>query len=149
MNSRLNDRVRALRSFMSALQVIKAEIIFRSAPLPDILKEISAKQSGAAGIFFGKTYLSMQKGKDFWSSCQKWTPDLYSFGLTDSDIKLISDALYALGRYDSHSQAESINNSLIALDAANKEAKELCAQKGRLYRAMGVTAGIAIALIIV
>lgn len=144
--------MQALGSFMTALQVIKAEVVFRALPVPDILDTLRRECRGPAAPFFGRVLEDMEAGREdgqFWPCAQPWLETLTRQGLSAQDVRHISSALYALGRYDGAAQAEAIDGALRALEGELAAANSELGQKGRIYRAMGVTVGIMLALIVV
>ena len=88
-------------------------------------------------------------GHSFWECAQLCLKGLAALGLSEADVRALTAALHALGRYDSAAQAEAIDRAVHTLNRAREEAEGELNQKGRVYRAMGVTVGIMLALIAV
>lgn len=150
MNKGLRDRAAALKSFMSAFEIIKAEIIFRALPLGQIMTILDKEALGSASHFFSSVGAEMEASQlSFSGACSLWVDSLKLYGLGKNDVGCISGALYSLGKYDAATQAEAIDKAVTALDYELGIARNELAQKGKLYRAMGVTIGIMIALIAV
>jgi len=150
MNKSLQGRVKALASFIAALQIIKAEVVFRALPLPRLLDGLARDGEGAAAHFFGGIGARMgERGDSFWACAQPALKNLKATGLLGSDVRALSVALHVLGRYDSGTQAEALDCGIAALSRALEEARAELGQKGRVYRAMGVTVGIMLALMVV
>lgn len=150
MNRSLRERTVALQSFIVALQIIKAEIVFRALPLGDILQIIGQACRGPAADFFQAVQAEMgDGGQSFWDAARAWLSSLKVNGLSESDLRHISSALHAMGRYDGAAQSEAIAHAVRALEQELESANRELSQKGRLYRAMGATVGIMIALVIV
>ena len=148
MNRKLSERARSIKSFISALEIIKAEIVFRALTLPDIMEIICRECRGASGNYFLRVKKTMDEEKrSFWVSAGQWMPSLKAYGLTEADTRHISSALYCLGRYDSAAQAETISTSIAGLNRELEEAARDMREKGKIYRAMGMTVGIMLALI--
>ncbi|MBQ9535581.1 MAG: stage III sporulation protein AB [Clostridia bacterium] len=149
MNRAIKKRISSLRSFISALQIIKAEIVFRSAPVPQLL-ETTDEIGGAAAEFFKRIGERMQtRSGSFWQAAQHEAHFLMESGLNASDSKNIFHALYSVGRYDAAMQADIINAALRHLESELKRVEAEAAQKGRVYSAMGITAGIVLALAVI
>lgn len=150
INKGLKDRISAIKSFVTAFQIVKSEIIFRALPLGDIMRTIEAQCKGAAAEYFVNVHQEMGGGRrGFWPACGLWLHTLRLHGLTEGDIGIISGALQALGRYDGATQAEMITKACTALEQELEIARQELGQKGRLFRAMGVTVGIMIALVVI
>lgn len=148
MSSALRERMAALKSFIIALQILKAEIVFRALPIPQILQRIQQECTGAASSFFAAAEQAMQQNKtDFHSAAESQLESLRRYSLTKSDIRQIADALQALGRYDAGAQAQTLTAAEVSLQQELDDVRGEAAQKGKLYQAVGLTAGIMLALV--
>ena len=147
INSQLKTRVAALKSFLGATQLLQAEIVFRRSPLPDILPLIIRECPGAAASFY-RTVLHMmtEKGCSFSLACDRASSELRHFSLKRDEIEWICSVSHIAGRYDAATQADRLSGILSRLELALRQAQDEAGQKGKLYRAVGVTAGIMIAL---
>ena len=148
MNNRLKGRVAALKSFLGAIQLLQAEIVFRRSALPDILPMIIRECSGAASAFFRQVQQCMLRdGESFLSAFELLVPELRHFDLKWSEIEWIASVGHIAGRYDAATQADRLSGLIAQLEHALQQAQEEYGQKGKLYRALGVTAGVMIALV--
>jgi len=115
-----------------------------------LLETLERDCGGPASAFFGGIGAQMEKtGHSFWECAQPCLKGLAALGLSEADVRALTAALHALGRYDSAAQAEAIDRAVHTLNRAREEAEGELNQKGRVYRAMGVTVGIMLALIAV
>lgn len=150
MHKTLKARISALKSFISAFQIIKAEIVFRAAPMPRLLETAESEISGAAAEFFGRISARMGgKGCSFWQAAEHEAVFLQESGLNAADCRSITQAMYSLGRYDAAMQADVINSVIRHLESELKRVEAETAQKGKVYSAMGITAGIILALAVI
>ena len=148
MHRSLNARVSSLKGMISALQIVKAEIVFRRTSIPDIIQLITSQTDGGVRDWFLDLDNAMDQGVSFPSAYQKLLPSLSSLTLTASDIELLSQGFRILGKYDASSQAEVLSGVLARLDEELVQASTDASQKGKLYRALSLSAGIMLALIV-
>ncbi len=148
MNNRLKTRVAALKSFIGAIQLLQAEIVFRKAALPDILPLIVRECAGAASAFFRQIEQCMSRdGKSFLTAVDILSPELRHFDMKWSEIEWIRSVGHIAGRYDAPAQADRLSGVVAQLEQSLRQAQDEYGQKGKLYRALGLTAGIMIALV--
>lgn len=148
MNNRLKGRVAALKSFVGAVQLLQAEIVFRQSAIPDILPMVIRECSGAAASFFRQVQQCMVRdGESFLSAVDLLAPELRHFDLKWSEIEWIVAVGRTAGRYDAATQADRLSGLITRLEQSLEQAQEEYGQKGKLYRALGITAGVMIALV--
>ena len=148
MNSRLKARVSALKSFLGAIQLFQAEIVFRRTPLPDILPLVERECPGAASAFFRQVHARMaEMGIGFSAAMSQLLPQLRFFELRQDELDWISSVGHIAGRYDAPMQSDRLSVVITRLERSLQQAQEEYGQKGKLYRALGVTVGIMIALV--
>ena len=146
INRRLSDRVYVLQEWLLILQEIKAEILFRAAPIPMIFRKFADKQNNFTSPYF---YSICEKLQIFGlqSATALSVHELNKLPLTESDLRELQHAFDAIGRYDAPTQAEAITRTISALENQLSDAKIEHNQKGKLYQAIGVSCGIALALV--
>lgn len=148
MNNRLKGRVAALKSFLGAVQLLQAEIVFRQSALPDILPMMIRECRGAASDFFRQVLrLMVEKNESFMSAVAFLVPELRHFDLKWDEIEWLASVGQIAGRYDAATQADRLSGVIARLEQSLDQAQEEYGQKGRLYRALGLTAGVMIALV--
>ena len=148
MSNALRERMAALKSFIAALQILKAEIVFRALPIPQILHRIEEECSGPAAGFFSVTAQVMQKeNTGFHPAAERQLESLKRCNLKKGDIRHIAEALHALGRYDAGAQAQALTAAEVSLQQELDDVRKEAAQKGKLYQAVGLTTGIMLALV--
>ena len=142
----MRARAEALKNHISALQLIKAEILFKSAPMESIIalleKECSAKTAG----FYRDTYRRARVGATFSQAAIEYYPLLKAQMLNKGDIEAIKSVCSVLGRYDASTQSETITAAISCLQGRLEEASAESLSKGRLYKTLGAAAGIVLAL---
>ena len=133
---------------MGALQLLRSEIAFRQTAIPDILPLIVRECQGAASTFFRQIDELMRKdGMGFCPAVDRLAPELRHFELKWDEIDWIASVGQVAGRYDAATQADRLAVIATRLEHSLSQAQEEYGQKGRLYRALGITAGIMIELV--
>lgn len=149
LNRDMRERRRALKSHIEALYLIKSELIFKNTPLKAIISLLDEKCGGRACDFYRVTYDYAERGLTFSKAAEKNYSMLKKDGLTKEDIEIIRTVCGVLGRYDAAAQVEMINKALERLNEALSALNTELAAKGKLYRAIGATTGIVLALIVI
>ena len=151
MNNRLKGRfVAALKSFLGAIQLLQAEgsciPSFGAARYP--AHDYPRMQRRGILLFSARcSSVCCGTAKAFCppSSCSY--PSCGRFDLKWSEIEWIASVGHIAGRYDAATQADRLSGLIAQLEQALQQAQEEYGQKGKLYRALGVTAGVMIALV--
>ncbi len=149
INGVLGRRVQTLRGFICAFQIVKAEVVFRFASTSEILQDICEQCGGGAGYFFKSAQKLMSKERiPLWSAADRLIPMLSQYGISETQREQIARALSAMGRYDAHQQAQALDIVIAQLEDELISARKEHGEKGKLYRAVGLSAGIMLALVI-
>lgn len=148
INRKLCDRIRILQEWISALQEIKAEIVFRSTPITVILECLSRKEDNFTALYFKAVSENLQV-LCIQSAAEQAMVELKKMPLTEADLHELQHVFDVIGRYDAMTQSEALTRSITALEYQLADAKLQQGQKGKLYQAVGLSCGIALALIAV
>ncbi len=127
--------------------MIKTEILFRRTPLPVLVDALERACGGRTAAFYRATLQSAGEGLTLSTAAARHRGRLRRDGLSREDADVVLEVCAVLGRYDGATQAEAINRAVARLEDAAVQAREDAEAKGKLYRALGVTAGIVLALI--
>ena len=146
INRRLCDRIKILQELLSILQEIKAEIVFRAAPIPAILRNFADKPSNFTAQYFKSICENLQMF-GLQSAAELSLHELRKLPLTETDLHELQKVFRSIGRYDTPTQVEAISRTISSLEYQLTDARLQQSQKGRLYQAVGVSCGIALALI--
>lgn len=145
---KLCDRVRILQELISFLQELKAEIVFRAAPIMDILTKFAGKERYFTANYFKRVCGNLEVF-GLQSAAEYALDELKKLPLTEGDLQEIYRIFNAIGRYDVLTQAEALTRSLAMMEYQLADAKEQLEQKGKIYRAVGFSCGLAFALIMI
>lgn len=148
INRKLCDRIRVLQEWISVLQEIKAEIVFRATPITEIFEQFAGKQNHFTSHYF---HVICENLRVFGiqTAAEQAIVELKRLSLTEDDIYELQRVFNAIGRYDAVTQAEALTRSISALELQLTDAKFQQSQKGRLYQAVGLSCGVALALLAV
>lgn len=136
----------ALRSFISAFEIMKSEIVFRNREIDEVLSLICEYCGGTAESFFRQI---RENGKSLDKAYIDAEYILKKDGLKSEDISEIESLMLVLGRYDSATQAEHIDRALKRLEGLKEHAANEQEKNGKLYGALGLCAGIMLAVILI
>lgn len=145
----MNKRKGSIKAHIEALRIIKSEILFKGSDLRSIMTLLKNRCGGAAADFYALSFENASKGLTYSKAAEKNFSLLKKEGLTGEDIEIIKSFCNVLGRYDACSQSEMISRAIDGLEENLSELKGEMASKGKLYRAIGATAGIVLALVVI
>lgn len=146
----LSEHVKALNAVISALEVMRAEILFRLTPLPEIMSQLSRNSDDPISCFFESCAekLKTETSKPFtaiWNEALSEHPEL---PFSQEERTVLADLGTVLGRYDPEQQAKAIGLAESRLDRFLKKAEAVRATQGRMYGALGVIIGICIVIVL-
>ncbi len=146
----LDGRVRDLRGLLAGLECVQRELTWKLAPLPDALGLAARQGSGSAGEFFslcaqGARHL---RGRTF---AQVWqqAAEACQLRLEQLDGQLLDGLGTVLGQYDGDSQRLVLEHTREQLEMQLTEAVEQRRRLGRVYGALGVTAGAVLMILFI
>ena len=144
---RLTLRIEALNEWISALEIMRAEITMKRTPLGEIITLLEARQGLLAPVF---TLIREESQKNFFTAAWKHALALScELGLTEEDAAHLRSLGATLGRYDAEEQDTAIRYCKTRLEHALGMAISDRESKGRAYRGMGVALGVIFVLVII
>lgn len=138
----LRRRVRGLRAVLGALELLERELSFRLTPLPDLLACLARQAAPPASGFFaacreGLEGLGEQPMAQIWADALARCP----MDLSQEDSQILLELGGVLGRYDGPGQQEALAEIRARLLHQAEQAEEESRRMGRVYGALGLTAG--------
>lgn len=146
INRKLCERIRVLQEWIAALHEMKAEIVFRALPIPSILLRFAEQQNHFTAPYFSLVCKNLEP-YGLQTAAKMAAPELRRLPLIETDLHELDHVFDAVGKYDGETQAEALNHAIAQLELQLEDARQQQAQKGRLYRAVGFSCGVALALI--
>ena len=148
--NRLDSRVRDLRELSAGLEILQRELGWRLSPLPKALEAAAVGTHERAAEFFaccarGSRQLAGAPFRAVWSSGLEQCP----LRLNREDRALLEQLGPVLGRYDGDSQRQAVENVLTGLNRQQAQAEDDRRRLGRVYRVLGLTAGMFLALMLI
>lgn len=148
MKSReLSGREKSLKNLRTALNILESEIVFSSHYLKEALKRIS-DLCGCGGLF---SDISDQMQK--FSVMEAWNISLKKsqkkLFLKDSDIEILNILASQIGMSDREQQVKHITHVKLLLEKAEEDARHEYQTLAKLYRSMGIFAGLFIIILLI
>ena len=145
----LARRVRTLRAMLGALELMEREISFRLTPMDRLLDRLARGTPPPAGTFFaccrdGLERLGERTLAEIWREALEQTP----LGLGAGELATLAELGELLGRYDAEGQREALSNARLRLEQDLRLAEEEREKKGRVCRALGLTAGAFLVIVL-
>ncbi len=147
--ARLEGRVRDLGELAAGLDALQRELGWRLAPLPQALETAAGTCRGPAARFFA--WCAQGAGREDGRSFQQvWKDGLSAvpLRLAAGDKALLERLGPVLGRYDGDSQRRALEDAAAGLRGLQREAADDRQRLGRVYGALGVTAGLFLAILL-
>ncbi len=137
----LKNRVRALEETARGLALLERELGLGSPPLPRLLEGAARRSEGpAAELFAGCAQgLSRLDQEDFSHLWRRQTACLA--GLSGEGKEILAPLGEVLGRYDCRDQREGVAAVRGQLEELAARAREDSRRQGRVYRALGLSGG--------
>ena len=147
---RMEARARDLRGLVAGLEVMERELGWRLAPLPELLNGAADGVNGAPRRFF---LLCAQEtgrlgGRPF-QEVWRWSQGSSGLRLTGADRLPLEQLGTVLGRYDAQAQRRALREAAARLEGQRVQAQARREQLGRVYGALGVTAGALLAILLI
>lgn len=146
---RLGERVETLRGFLAALQFMADELECRLTPMPELLARLRQEGAEAVRPFFAACERKMNRLGDvhfseIWSSALTYCR--LPLEAEDQETLLVLGRL--LGRYELEAQLRGLGAATRELTRALERAEADRLRLGRLYRTLGLGAGVMLVLIL-
>ena len=146
----LERRVRDLDLLGAGLTVMRREIDLRLTPLPELLTLAAKETKEEVSDFFrlcsvGAKHLN---GRAF---RQIWRQGLESVRLRiePEDLAVVEQLGGVLGRYDGANQRQALDEALARLNEQRKLAADQRNRLGKVYGALGLTAGVFLVILLI
>ena len=146
-SQKYQKRVDELKDFKTALNMLKTKIRFTYAPLKEVFIDISKSlQSKTANIFSNVcTYMENNDVTQSWNKAINETET----SITKEDKEILSKFGKLLGKTDLEGQLNEIELSLNFLETQIEKAEVEKNKNAKLYKSLGVIAGIGIIIILI
>jgi stage III sporulation protein AB len=146
------DRVKQLRDLQYALNMLESEILYTATPLVVALSSVAEKSSEAVKhLFLNMADLLREKkiGSVHEAFNEAYKISKSELFLEDEEVNIIASFMQSLGSSDIEGQKKNFNITIKKLEGFEKKAEELRVKNEKLYRYLGVCAGVLIVIILV
>lgn len=147
--AQLERRVKALRAILGALESLERELSFRLTPMPELLEALARRSQPPVNAFFarclkGLDTLGENTLSDLWNEALEAEP----MDLGAEDRQVLRELGGILGRYDGEGQREALSLARAQLGQCLTTAAEERTRLGRVYGALGLTAGALLVILL-
>lgn len=145
---RLKNREYILRDMVTFLSLVENEIKYMMSILPNAYESSRQKLLTSLKTAIGQIVVDMLASDSEVGTDQSIVRNISSLdGLTDYDKNVFISTLKNLGRSDLDGQINIIENGINIIENQIKEANDIKIKNSKLYKTVGVIAGIMIVII--
>ena len=147
ISKKFSTRVNELKEFQQALHIFEEKIKFTYEPIPEVFNEIATKSCSKVAKVFEESAENMK----IMSAGVAWEEalDNSNLNLTKDDINTLKGLGKMLGITDLEGQVSEIKLTEKFIDTKIKEAEYERNKNEKLFKTLGVTAGLTLAIILV
>ena len=140
--ARLASRTRALRALTGALEQMERELAFSLTPIPRLFCLLAADMPPPVGDFFTRCLAGLEElGEKPLAQIWREALEEQPMGLEGQTLDALEQLGQVLGRYDGEGQREAVALTRAELSRALEGAEADRDSRGRMYAALGLTAG--------
>jgi len=147
----LSRRCEDLRQLLVGMEILRSELSCCGTPLPKVFALMSAGTRGHSALLFSQTAKQMDKYR--WMSPQECMKKVLADQSVEIKMPQTGDILLqlcgALGGYDLEHQLRGTELAVIRLKALLRDAEQDRKGKARMYRTLGLCAGLVLAILLV
>lgn len=145
----LKARKKTLAGFISALTVMQSEICDLLTPMPELLERMTKQTDPPVCLFFIKCLDYMKKQVVFSKAWERAARETSELKLNAEEVFALCELGMLLGRYDVEQQRTAIARALLRFEEYHRRSEEDLKGKGKVCAAMGVSAGLMLAIIMI
>jgi stage III sporulation protein AB len=145
---RLRKRARLLAALAEALAIMRAEIAFALAPLPDVIDGLARIGPVMLRGIFSKMRGAWKTHTPFQQVWDVLIHEALSAGLGEDDTRPLSALGMSLGRFDAGTQTLSLDAAIACLGERRTQAEHTAREKSKVYGALGAAAGLAVVILL-
>ncbi len=146
ISRKYTDREKELKEFKKALNMFKTIIKFTYEAIPEIFSQISKNIDSNIGHVFKVASNNMREYsvEEAW----KMALDIRVLNINSEDLNILKDFSKLLGKTDMQGQISQIELTNVFLDEQIQKATREKMKNEKLYRTLGMIAGLAIVIIL-
>lgn len=147
---RLSNRPKEIRQLKSALHILEAEIVYSQAPLALAFDKIANQLAEPVSELFYSVAIELQTASDL---TQTWNNQVDQFlkrsSLGPDEEEVLKQFGKTLGQHDITQQKKYIKLALTHLDRVLTEAQENNLRYGKMFKNLGILAGLFLVLLLI
>ena len=147
VSKRYSNRVKELQEMKSALLMFEAKIKFTYEPIPEIFKEISNKFSEHIEELFENSVTKMKNESASVAWCESIEESNNNMNKEDKEV--LKGLSKLLGKTDIEGQLNEIKLVNNFLDTQIKTAEDEKNKNEKMYRTLGIVAGMTITILLI
>ena len=143
------NRLEQLAGWEQAITLLKAEIGFALCPLAEACGAIARRLNGVVSVFWeaaGNELASLDHAEAAYAWEAALTRCLPDMALLPADVEAVADFGRTLGYLDTQAQLAACDLLLDYLARARREGLERQQKNGKLYKSLGLLAGLLLAV---
>lgn len=147
----MRKRIRLLQELRRMAIILTSEITYANAALEEAFAELAKRLADPAGAFFGHVRQRMQEGEHgvLGEIFKKQSlRDFKGSGLKKTDLESLWTLGGQLGYLDTEMQKKTLAYYLEQVNAACMQAQEEYKEKEKLFRCLGISAGIFLVILL-
>lgn len=146
ISRKYTDREKELKEFKKALNMFKTKIKFTYEPIQEIFNQISKNMDSNVGHVFKVASNNMRD----YSVDEAWKMalDIRVLNINSEDLNILKDFSKLLGKTDVQGQISQIELTNVFLDEQIEKATKERMKNEKLYRTLGMIAGLAIVIVL-
>ena len=159
---KLSIRVHQLSAFQSALETLKFNILFLNLPLAEALYKVakslpaSGKPQGCVGRIFKAMSREISRSDSLNGTVSvqnAWelsvAKERKTLNLNEEEIQTLAEFVSRLGSGDRDDQTGNIEITTAKLSTFENDAREYCKKNAKLYRGLGLLAGLLLVVLLI
>lgn len=152
LSNRYSNRVKELQKIITSLELFETRINYTYETIPDCFNSIAKYIGGNIGNIFKRTAFYLERQNDVSTGdCFKNVieEERVLLNLNNTDIEILKGLSVSLGQIDLDSQIKNIRLIIHTLNAQLEQAMEEKNKNFKLYRNIGVLAGMVIMIVLI
>lgn len=146
----LRAHVRELEQFIGSFELMERELKGRLTPLPELLRlAANTMKTSVKEFYLLCSALCAKKQDRSFSFIWKNALRAVQLRLTEPELQVVESLGEVLGRYDAGSQIAALQEASERLKGELAAAKERQIHMGKVYGALGMTAGMFLVIILI
>lgn len=144
------SRTRELENILELIKLLELEISYRKEPLEKTFRKVASQKSCWFSTVLAGSAEALNRLQRLHEAWQEALENAWGKSPLDSrDMEILRDMALGLGRSDAEGQSRILEPAALRLKTRLDQAREQEAKQGRMYRGLGISAGVVIVIMII